>query len=153
MIEYRKATIDDISLLAKIRVDFLNEVNNISTDTEELFINNKAYFENALNNNSFVAWIALDNNEIVGTSGLTLYLLPPNRDYRDGKVAYISNMYTVPNFRGKGIASHLFSLIMNESKNLGYKKVLLNATDAGRSVYEKYGFIDAKGEMLYHFKS
>ncbi|PXV66342.1 acetyltransferase (GNAT) family protein [Dysgonomonas alginatilytica] len=153
MIEYRRATTDDISLLTRTRVDFLNEVNNISTntDSEELFINNKVYFENALNNNSFVAWIALDNNEIAATSGLTLYLLPPNRDYPDGKVGYISNMYTLPNFRGQGIASHLFSLIMNEAKSLGYKKVLLNATDAGRSVYVKYGFIDAKGEMVYHF--
>lgn len=154
MIQYRKATIEDVSLLAKIRVNFLNEVNHHTAkdDNEDLLINNKMYFENAFKDKSFVAWIAFDNNEIAATSGLTLYLLPPNRSAPDGKVAYISNMYTLPNFRGKGIASHLFSLIMNEAKSLGYKKVLLNATDLGRPIYEKYGFIDAKGEMVYYFQ-
>lgn len=153
MIEYRKATIDDISLLVKTRIEFLNDVNNISTeeDREQLRINNTIYFENAFKNNSFIAWIALYEGNIVATSGLTFYFLPPNMSSPDGKTAYIGNMYTLPDFRNQGIASHLFDLIMNEAKSLGCKKVLLNATDAGKSVYEKYGFLDAKSSMVYHF--
>ena len=152
MIEYRKATPDDASLLAQTRVQFLNEVNSNSTgdDNEELFINNKIYFEKAFQDKSFVAWIAFDNNEIAATSGLTLFSLPPNRSCPDGKVAYISNMYTLPNYRGKSIASHIFSLIMNEAKGLGYTKVILHATDLGRPIYTKFGFVDSKDEMIYY---
>ena len=94
-----------------------------------------------------------DNNEIAATSGLTLFSLPPNRSCPDGKVAYISNMYTLPNYRGKRIASHIFSLIMSEAKSLGYTKVILHATDLGKPIYSKFGFIDSKDEMIYYFKN
>lgn len=60
-------------------------------------------------------------------------------------------MYTIPECRNKGLGNKLLSNIMEHAKSLGYTKVTLNATDAGRRLYEKYGFKDVTGEMSYKF--
>ena len=42
--------------------------------------------------------------------------------YLDGRVAYIMNMYTLPEYRRKGIAKILFDKLVEEAKILGYRK-------------------------------
>jgi hypothetical protein len=39
-------------------------------------------------------------------------------------------------------------MIIDEAKSRGYKRITLHATDMGRSLYEKYGFIDGHGYMV-----
>ncbi len=154
MIEYRKATIEDADLLAKIRVDFLCEVNGVDTDEEKdlLTKTNWEYIYKSLQNDTFAVWIAIEDGRVVGTSGASFYQFPPNRKCPEGKVAYISNMFTYKECRGKGIASELFRLIVDEIKNRGYECAFLNATDMGKPIYEKYGFNLIANDMNYYFK-
>ena len=151
MIEYRKATTNDINDLAKIRCIFLAEQhdNYPKAESEMLETANKAYFEANLADDSFIAWVAVAGDKIVGTSGLSFYHVPPNNSSPDGRVAYIMNMYTFPEYRKQGIAATLFNRIVEEAKIRGYKKIVLNATDMGKSLYEKYGFTHIKGDMEY----
>ena len=152
MIEYRKATIDEVELLAKIRVDFLREANDINTqdEIELMYNNNKQFMSDSFKDGSFVSWVAIDNGEIVATSGISFYTVPPNKKCPNGKAAYISNMFTYDNYRKQGIASKLLTLAVEEARNHGCKKVMLNAFEMGRYIYEKFGFINLKDEMVYH---
>lgn len=59
------------------------------------------------------------------------------------------NMYTRPEYRRRGIASLMLECLMKEIRSRGITKVTLEATDAGRPLYEKYGFISMKDEMEY----
>ena len=154
MIEYRMATSSDAEVLAKIRVDFLCEANNVhdEEEKEKLFTNNKQFMIDALSTKSFVAWLAISSTEIVATSGVSFYKLPPNKNCPSGKIGYISNMFTYPKYRKQGIASKLFRLIVEESKKRGHTKILLTATDQGRPIYEKYGFESVKNDMIYYIK-
>ena len=80
MIEYRKASTDEIDLLARIRVDFLFEANNISIDEKDtMYKNNAQFMTNSFADGSFVSWIAVIDNRIVATSGVSFYTLPPNK--------------------------------------------------------------------------
>lgn len=151
MIEYRKAKIEEIDLLAKMRVSFLCNGKDIAENEKFiLFTNIKQYFNNAMIDDSFITWIALDDGKIIATSGLTIYLLPPNRGCPNGKTAYIGNMYTVPEYRRKGIATKLFSLTIEEAKSRGCERILLNATDMGRPIHQKFGFEDPKTAMAFY---
>ncbi len=153
MIEFRKATIEDIDTLAKVRIDFLCEANQLTEEEKEVLLTaNRQYFTETMADSSFAAWIALDGADIAGTSGITFYKVPPNASCPTGKTAYISNMFTYPCFRKQGIASRLFSLIVDEAKINGYKKVLLNATDMGKPLYARFGFQDTAGDMFYYIK-
>ncbi|MCL2773510.1 MAG: GNAT family N-acetyltransferase [Oscillospiraceae bacterium] len=154
MVIYRKATINDADNLAKIRSIFLLEANDVHSETEreKMETANKIYFETALADDSFAAWLALDDDKIIATSGLSFSVVPPSFRCPDGRVAYIMNMFTFPDYRKQDIGSELFKRIVEEAKNRGYKKITLNATDMGRPLYEKYGFKDEKGDMAFYIK-
>ena len=152
MIEYRKATISEIETLVKIRVHFLREANNIVSDTDEevLHKSNREYMAVSMGDGSFVSWIAADDGKIIATSGVSFYTVPPNKSCPTGKTAYISNMYTYPPYRNKGIATRLFDLAVQEAISNGYIKIFLNATTLGRPIYEKFGFKETENEMIYY---
>lgn len=150
MIKYRKANMRDINELIRLRVDFIQEIQCVESESE---INNLKeslleYFNNEMSNDSFVAWLAEESNRIVATSGLCFYTLPPSYKNISGNVAYIMNMYTEPSFRNKGIASVLFQKTVEEAINRGYKKLCLHATDMGKPIYTKFGFKETANEMV-----
>ena len=150
-ITYRKATVNDIDNLAKIRSIFIMEATGCSeTERGEMETANKIYFKRALSDDSFVAWFALDGDRIVATSGLSFSVVPPALHCRDGKTAYIMNMFTFPEYRKQGIGTELFKRTVEEAKSRGYKRITLNATDMGKPLYQKYGFKDMIGDMVFY---
>ncbi len=96
MIEYRKAIIEDCGLLAKIRTDFLVEANGVDSEDEKelLRVSNEKFLTESLADGSFVAWLAVEDDVIIATSGISFYKLPPNKKCPTGKMAYIGNMFT-----------------------------------------------------------
>ena len=151
MITYRKAVLSDAKKLAEIRSVFLKEINNVSSEEEKIIVEQASleYFRKALCDDTFISWIALNDTEIIATSGLSFSVIPPFFPVSDGKIAYIMNMFTFPMCRNQGVGTELFKRIVHEAKQLGYKKITLNATDMGRPLYEKYGFKDVQGDMIF----
>ena len=151
MITYRKAVLSDANELARLRSIFLCEVTQ--SDSEALRAENEranlAYFQKALADDSFAAWLAMDGDAIVGTSGVSFYISPPSFHCTDGRKAYIMNMYTLPAYRKRGIAAELFDRIVAEAVSRGYQQINLNATTMGKPLYERYGFKDVIGDMTY----
>ena len=154
MIKYRKANIDDAAILAKIRSIFLMEANDVTSEIERssVEIAIKQYLETALENDSFIAWLAIYEDNIIATSGLTFSVVPPSFKCLDGKVAYIMNMYTIPDYRQQGIGTELLKRTVDEARSQGYKRITLHATDMGRALYEKYGFKDSPGYMILNIE-
>ena len=64
-----------------------------------------------------------------------------------GCKAYIMNMYTRPEYRRRGIAYHTLDLLVKEIRRRGITSISLEATDMGRPLYEKYGFLPMEHEM------
>ncbi len=153
-ITYRKATIDDVELIVSTRITFMVEAaGEMNVAEKELLIkNNKTYIHFGLKNNIFTSILAFDGQLLVGTSGVCFYNIMPSKHVPNGKIGYIQNMYTIPTYRGKGIATKLFYLTVEEAKKAGCDKVTLTATDMGRPMYEKYGFNDTKNEMSYNWE-
>jgi GNAT superfamily N-acetyltransferase len=150
MIEYRKATLVDAEMLTRLRMAMLCEGANLTDEfRKKLRGNTMRYFLGSLSDGSFSAWLAEDAERIVATGGAAYFMLPPNDWCPGGSTAYIGNMYTGPEYRGRGIATKLLSLIMEEAKGKGCERIVLNATAAGRPIYEKYGFIDWPDAMVY----
>jgi len=152
MITYKKATAGDADNLARLRVEFLCEANGAmpAETMQRLAENNLAYIKSALEDGSFLAYLALDAGQIIATSGLAMFTIPPNMSCPEGKLGYLLNMYTFREYRRQGIATKLLELILGEARRLGCEKVLLEATDMGRPVYEKFGFHDPGSLMSYY---
>ena len=57
------------------------------------------------------------------------------------------NMYTHPEYRRRGIATKMLDILVKEICERGITAISLEATDMGRPLYEKYGFINMENEM------
>lgn len=99
-----------------------------------------------------MAFLTEENGNIVAMSSICFYKSCPKLYNLYGKRALITDMYTLPDYRSKGLGSKLLKSILNYAKDLGYSTVTLNTTDSGRRLYEKYGFKEVRGEMVYKFK-
>lgn len=155
----REATFTDAELLAQTRVAFIiddmrNENDMILTDSDKttLLDRNREYFNQTLSDNTFMAFLAFDESELVATSGLSFYQVAPAYDCPDGKIAIILNIYTVSSHRKLGISTKLVALTLKRAQELGYRKIKLNASHMGRSLYEKFGFISEPDEMVFYSK-
>lgn len=62
------------------------------------------------------------------------------------------NMYTVPKYRRRGIAYQTLDKLVKEAKDKGIFAISLEATDMGRPLYEKYGFVKMEYEMEYEME-
>lgn len=57
------------------------------------------------------------------------------------------NMYTKPEYRRQGIAYKTLDLLVAEAREKGIIAISLEATDMGRPLYERYGFVQMNDEM------
>ncbi|MDF7816306.1 GNAT family N-acetyltransferase [Runella sp. MFBS21] len=147
---FRKATPDDIDALIRLRTAFLKEIQPLETrqiDDETLHTSLKNYFKENIANDTFVAWLAEVDGQIIATSGLCFFQIVPGYTLQDGKIAYILNIYTLPEWRGRGIGKRIFEYILEETKQRGYQRISLHATSDGQPIYEKFGFRLTTDEM------
>ena len=57
------------------------------------------------------------------------------------------NMYTNPEYRRKGIGYKTLDMLVQDARSKGVTAISLEATEMGRPLYEKYGFIRMNDEM------
>ena len=83
----------------------------------------------------------------LGAGGVSFFRVMPTYHNPTGRKAYIMNMYTCPDHRRRGIAYHTLELLVEEAVKRGVKHITLEATDMGRPLYERYGFVNMDHEM------
>ncbi len=146
---FKKAVLKDIEILTETRIIVLRAANQLSDDVDMSDVKEHSYlyYQKALSEDSHVAYLVFDGNEFVGAGGISFFQVIPTFHNPTGKKAYIMNMYTKPEYRRKGIAYITLDLLVAEAKQRGIDAVSLEATDMGKPLYEKYGFVKMKDEM------
>ena len=144
--EYKKATIADIDELVKTRIIVLRAANKLSDDVDMSVVEKEsyAYYKRALENGEHIAYLVYDNGTFIGAGGVSFYQVMPTYHNPTGKKAYIMNMYTAPEYRRQGIAIHTLDLLVKNAKEQGVLQIVLEATDMGRLLYEKYRIVYKK---------
>lgn len=142
----RKATLGDIELLIRLRMDFLTEeFGGLSPRRkEELAGRLGPYFETHLRDRSFIAMIAEAEGEAVATAYMAISEMPAGPSFMTGRVGTVLNVWTCPQHRRKGIAARVLGKLIDEARLLDVSSVRLSATEAGRGLYQKLGFRDSK---------
>jgi GNAT superfamily N-acetyltransferase len=145
----RLATLDDADELIRLRLDFLEEVGNLKAgvDGGELGAAMREYLARKMPAGEFLAWVAESGGAIVATSGVTLFERPPNGSNLSGLEAYLSNMYTLLAWRGRGLGTALVATAVAHLKATRVRRIWLHATDQGRPVYAKAGFVPSETDM------
>ena len=146
---YQRAGVEDIELLVGTRTEVLRAANGLddSTDMTEVETESRFYYERALKDGSHTAWLVFDGSEFIGSGGISYYNVMPTYHNPTGKKAYIMNMYTVPSHRRKGIATKMLDLLVQDARERDITAISLEATEMGKPLYEKYGFVPMTSEM------
>lgn len=147
--EYKKATIEDIDELVRTRIIVLRAANKVSDDVDMSLVEKESYeyYMRALETGEHIAYLVYDNGTFIGAGGVSFYQVMPTYHNPTGRKAYIMNMYTASEYRRQGIAFHTLDLLIKDAWEQGVSQIALEATDMGRPLYEKYGFVKMEDEM------
>ena len=147
--EYKKATIADIDELVRTRIIVLRAANKLSNDVDMSLVEKESYeyYKSALETGEHIAYLVYDNETFIGAGGVSFYQVMPTYHNPTGKKAYIMNVYTAPGYRRQGIAFHTLDLLVKDAKEQDMLQIALEATDMGRPLYERYGFVKMEDEM------
>lgn len=147
--EYKKATMEDIDELVRTRIIVLRAANKLFDDVDMSLVEKEsfAYYKYALESREHIAYLVYDDDTFIGAGGVSFYQVMPTYHNPTGKKAYIMNMYTAPEYRRQGIALHTLDLLVKDAKEQGVLQIALEATDMGRPLYERYGFVKMEDEM------
>lgn len=148
-VEYRKLTELDLDIFMEMRMLQLQEEGAEATFDLKPYLQD--YYTRHLEDNTFVSWLAIDDNKIVGTSGMSFVEKPPYYSCPSGKIGLLSSMYVVKEYRRKGIARFLLDKVVNEAKDFGCATIQITASDMGVLLYTDYGFKKNGNFMYYTF--
>ncbi len=147
MIEYRKLREEDLKEFIIMRIDQLREEG--ATEDIDLKPALNDYYSRHLSDGTFVSWVAVDDDKIIGTSGMSFVEKPPYYGCPSGKIGLLSSMFTDKAYRRQGIARHLLSLVMDEARKNGCGTVQITASDMGVLLYTDFGFVKNGNFMQY----
>ena len=146
-IEYRKLSEKELDVFIEMRINQLGEEGaKEDIDLKPALLD---YYKRHMKDGTFVSWLALDGNNIIGTSGMSFVEKPPYFGCPSGKIGLLSSMFTNPNYRRNGIAKELLSRIVNEAKQYGCGTIQITASDMGVKLYTDFGFEHNGNFMQY----
>ena len=146
---FDKATLKDIGVLTDLRIAYLNEdLGVISDENLELMkLTLPSYYTKHLNKDLMV-YVARDEEDIVACAFLLIVEKPMSPSFITGKTGTVLNVYTKPEYRKKGYAKKLMTMMLEGVKAQGLSVIELKATEDGYSLYKSVGFEDVVAK--YH---
>lgn len=137
---YRTATESDFPQLAEMRWDFRQE------SGEEIAVIEKAEFiEKCLEFlqsevENYTYWIAENDGEIISHIFVCRIKLVPRPCRLEDSFAYLTNTYTKPAFRGKGIGGELLQQVIDWAKDEDFELLLVYPSEETINFYGRLGF-------------
>ena len=146
-VSYKRLTEFELDTFIGLRIQQLREEG--ATEDIDLKPALLDYYNRHMADGTFVSWLAMDGNEIVGTSGMSFVEKPPYFGCPNGKIGLLSSMYTVKEYRRQGIAKELLARVVEEAKQYGCGAVQITASDMGVLLYTDFGFVKNGNFMQY----
>lgn len=148
-VQYRKLTENYLDTFIEMRIRQLRE----EGATEEIDLKPALldYYKRHMSDGTFVSWLAVDGEKIVGTSGMSFVEKPPYFSCPSGKIGLLSSMYTADEYRRQGIAKALLTRVVEEARIYGCGCVQITASDMGVLLYTDFGFVKNGNFMQYKF--
>ena len=98
------------------------------------------------------AWVIKEDDGIIASGAITIVSLVPVPSDLSNDVAYLHSMYTEKTHRQKKCAQKIIDRAIQYCQGNGISRVVLNASDAGKPIYEKAGFESSPETMRLFIK-
>lgn len=139
---YKEATEQDLLQLAEMRWDFEYESRKFdSSISKDFFLRNCYLFlKDGLDKAEWVYWIAEKDNLIISQVFVRKIRKVPKPQKFIDEYGYVTNVYTRPNYRNKGIGRQLMEKVKEWSLNNDLELLIVWPSKKSVKFYESAGF-------------
>jgi GNAT superfamily N-acetyltransferase len=145
----RFATPADADAIAEHRARMFEEMGELSPDAFQILrANSQERLGDLITRGHYIGWLAVPAHQpeiIAGGAGVQLREVLPHpkagNKVAQGRHAIILNVFTEPRWRRQGIALILLQQIIDWARAEQIDRLILHASAAGRSLYERLGFV------------
>lgn len=145
----RFATLADVDAIAEHRARMFEEMGELSPDGfETLRAKSQERLGDLITRGDYIGWLAVPAHQpemIAGGAGVQLREVLPHpkegNKVAEGRHAIILNVFTEPQWRRQGVALLLLQRIVDWARDEQIDRLILHASEAGRSLYERLGFV------------
>ena len=147
----RLAEAKDVDQLIKMRWDFTIEHDESKKAASFAHFQKDfhSFFKKALASGQWFVWVVEEQGKIVSHICIELIQKVPRPGRVTHPFAYMTNVYTVPEYRNMGIGSKLLSFINNWIEENNYEFVIVWPSERGVNYYQKNGYALCQEPMEY----
>lgn len=140
-VAYRLAAPSDAEPLAALRWAFRHREGVPEKTAEAEFLERcAAFFRDALAGPRWRAFLAVDGDAIVGHAFVETVAKIPAPNLPDGRLGYVTNVYVIPQLRGRGIGAALLEAVKSCCRAEGFELLVLWPSERSRPLYRRAGF-------------
>lgn len=151
-IAFRRATLDDLPTLAGLRWEMQQEHHFEHPLPEGARASYLAAYalemRGELERERMRAWLAVADDEPVATVTLLWWVVPPTIDQPRRLRGQVSNVFTRPTYRRRGISRQLMTLLIADAREHGISRLILWPSRMGEPLYRGLGFTGSQGMEL-----
>jgi len=144
----RSATPADAAVISGHRLAMFRDMGEVPTEAlaAQLLAQSTVALTAWLRDQSYIGWLAGDDaGAVIAGAGVHIKPQLPRISHDGAEVVTVPlplvvNVYTEPEWRGRGIARALMGVLMKWAAGQGTDRLVLHASDAGRPLYQSLGF-------------
>lgn len=152
--QFRQATAADADELARLRWEFSpDEVAASGQSFEEFRAEFRAFWASAVASGNWAVWVAEHGGRLVANIWLqVIHKVPrPGRFSGHNRYGYVTNVYTEPGLRGRGIGSELLKRVIGWARDQELEFLVVWPSEESVPFYERAGFGASPDALELHF--
>lgn len=150
----RQIHANDIGQLIRLRFDFTAEFKEVDPDLMESFREKcSTFFEEMLEGNRWVGWVAEVDKRIVSHVFVQIIDTIPRPGRKKSPFGYVTNVYTIPEYRSRGIGSLVMKEVHRWAREKGLTFLVVWPSELSVEFYERHGFHRAEEVMEHHLST
>ncbi len=142
VLDFRIATVEDLSTLTNLRMVFAQEYNSQAKETE-ILATQKAiheYIRLKMSRDEYLGYLVSYENQVIASASVLIYQLPPLIQKLSRYQGHVLNMITLNKYRNQGVGGKLMAFISKDCKIRGLDRLYLNALPGTEGFYALSGF-------------
>ena len=117
----------------------------LQADRDAFIAAARASIQGEIERGSQIGFLAESGGEVVACAILIWWPMLPTLTELHRMRGYVSNVYTAPAYRRRGVARTLMENLMAHAREMGVTRLILWASEMGRPLYLDLGFVPSRG--------
>ena len=135
----REITPADVEIIARMRVQMLDEVTDDPLPAE-LEGSVRRFVWRHMQDRTCLGVVAEDEGRVIADAVIYLFETMPDEVNVPGLTAMLYNVYTLPEYRGRGIMAQMLPEVIRLAREAGAVELKMTAEKKAIPLYERMGF-------------